>query len=145
MKSIVSVALNSRVGKSKHFFWYEFLCLSQWRIFCFPARAQVRNLEEIVLILEKIREILGNYPLTITSGVRPSLYNIFIGGSKWSKHRHGKAADFSHPTMTADRVRQVLLPHLEGLGICMEDLPGSDWIHVDTGAPRKNSGRFFRP
>ncbi len=44
--------------------------------------------------LNKVREILGNRPLTINSWYRPVKENLRVGGSRWSRHQFGDGVDF---------------------------------------------------
>src|SRR5690606_2816239 len=105
--------------------------------------------------MERVREVLGT-PITVHCWIRPMAvncpgsryhgrdYNAAVGGSKNSPHITGAAVDW-HSTDPCDLIRAKLKPRLEQLEICVENLPGSNWVHVDTYPPRRNTGRFFRP
>lgn len=63
-----------------------------------------------------------------------------------SPHRTGKAIDFHivgfQGKEKCAQIRQMLLPHLEALGLRMEDIEGG-WVHLDN-MPVINK-RFFKP
>lgn len=141
---IRAIDLNDFVFGCKHVRWREVLALPRIGIYAHPENDQV--LSNLILVCQKfdqVREILGNEPLIVTSGYRPKYYNDKIGGAASSQHMDGAAIDFQHKTKTADDCRALLLPHLDSLKIRVEDLPGSDWVHIDV---KLTSGkRFFRP
>ena len=71
-------------------------------------------------------------------------YNRFIGGAKGSAHRIGSAMDWSSKTVgSCDVIRAKLEKKLEELGLRMEKLPGSGWIHNDN-MPVVYA-RYFKP
>lgn len=129
---------------AKHFRWYEALWLPMWSIYCFPSKEQFDNIREVAVTLDRIRALLGDEPLKINSWLRPEMYNKIIGGATHSMHKLGGAVDFTHPHLSCDDVRRLLLPSLDTFKIRMEDKPGSSWVHIDTRQP-SGSGRFFRP
>lgn len=140
------IDLGDFVGNSKHFMWYEVLWLPTWQIFCFPSERQYIKLIKIVNCLDQIRNLF-NKPIWITSGLRPKEYNKVIKGAKNSAHKLGEALDFCikgfQGSKGCDEVRQIIVPMLESIDIRMEDLKGSNWIHIDIRSPSKN--RFFIP
>jgi len=140
----LNIDLDGQVGDAAHFRWKEFLHLPSWEVYCYPTTQQAENLEDIAAALEEIRKILGNLPMKITSGLRPEIYNEYISGSMYSQHRYGSAADFQHASYSPNKVRGLLEPHLNDLGIRMENLPGSSWVHIDHREPGRG-GRFFLP
>ena len=83
-------------------------------------------------------------PMSVTSCLRPELYNAFVKGSERSYHMQGRAIDFEIRDVPADEIRELLKPKLDEFGLRMEDLPGSSWVHLDDGEPGP-SGRFFKP
>lgn len=132
------------IPSSNHFRWYEALWLPKWSVYAFPNAEQYKYIVDLCMKLEMIRTWLGDEPLTITSWLRPELYNKLIGGKPFSMHKLGGAVDFIHPHMTCDHVRERLLPKLPEWKIRMEDNPGSNWVHVDIREPG-GEGRFFKP
>ena len=100
------------------------------------------NVTKVAKVLDSIKTLL-NREITIDCWWRPVAYNALpsIGGTPNSAHIKGLAVDFKVVGMTADEVREKLLPHLEALGIRMENKPGSSWIHIDLMPP--NPHRYF--
>jgi len=142
---VIKIALNERVDGAKHFYWGEFLHLTSWGFAAFPDREQYHNLIKVAGVMDEIRAILGNEPIRVTSGLRPKPYNKLIGGSHFSRHMRGMACDFVHSTMSADLVREALLPYLDDLNIRMENLPGASWTHIDISQPGLHGRRYFKP
>ena len=136
--------IDEKIIKDGNFTWREALTLREFDMMAFPTFEQYKNIIYIASVMEKIRTILGSRPLTIHSWIRPKYYNEFIKGSWNSGHLYGMAVDFSHSVESADSCRSKLLPHLEKLDIRMEDMPGSNWVHVDSKGPL-NGKRFFKP
>lgn len=141
--SITQERLQNKIPGCPHFTWSEFLWLPTWEVYVFPPRTIFENIIETAGKLELIREFLGGYPLTLTSGWRPELYNEVIGGSPESAHKDGKAGDFKHAVYSSSQVRQRLEPKLEDFEIRMENLPSAGWVHIDTKPVRYE--RFFKP
>ena len=139
---MIEVRLDDLMPGCKHFRWREFLWLPQWSVHVFPTDNQALNLIEVAETMEDIRALLGGRSITVTSGLRPYLYNKLIKGSLYSAHKLGRACDFQVKGLSANKVRKKLVQHLDELGIRMEDLHGSNWIHIDTKFPGP-SGRFF--
>lgn len=110
----------------------------------YPMYQERVNLTRLCKTMEKIRALF-NLPLVVHCMIRPDWYNTMVNGSKKSMHILGLACDFHVRGVKCDDARERLKPHLEALGICMEDNPGSVWVHIDLGEPRKIGGRFFQP
>ena len=127
-----------------NFHWREFLWLPQWKIYVFPDDRQKLNIIEMAQSMEEVRYLMDDRPIKITSGLRPDLYNAKIGGTPYSAHKLGRACDFKVKGVRPNSVRLVLKEHLEELGLRMENLPDSEWVHMDTKKPGP-SGRFFTP
>lgn len=130
---------------SKYFTVKEALWLNSWKKMALPTAEQRQNIYRMALKMDEIREFLG-VPLHVTSWLRPEDYNKVIGGSKRSYHMKGLAVDFVSRKMSAEEMRQKLLPKLEELGIRMEDnkhIGKGNWVHVDLGGVVFK--RFFKP
>lgn len=56
--------------------------------------ARLRNTAEQ---MEKVRDILGDVPIRVTSGFRSAALNVAVGGSATSDHVDGDACDFQAP------------------------------------------------
>lgn len=57
----------------------------------------LKNLERLAETMERVRAILGNVPIIISSGYRSPALNRLIGGAKRSAHLYGLACDFTAP------------------------------------------------
>ena len=137
------VKLDERIPGSHNFLWKEILYCPQWGVHVFPSALQYGNLVDVIQKLEAIRKIFDS-PIKVTSGLRPPIYNGLIGGALGSAHQEGLAMDFIVQGRECDFVREKLQYVLTDLKIRMEDLPGSNWVHIDIREP--NSGqRFFQP
>jgi hypothetical protein len=138
---------------SEHFRVVEALYLPKWDVFHMPSIEEKQNILRLAAKMEAIRAILQR-PISITSWIRPILnnpfsvyhgedYNLAVNGREKSMHKVGRATDWSAGE-DCDKTRSKLLPHLETLGIRMEDLPGSNWVHIDD-KPIGKGQRFFKP
>jgi len=67
----------------------------------------------LINILEELRRHF-NTPITVTSGVRCKSHNASVGGSVFSKHLEGKAADVLLKGVTPDRVYAYLFERYPG-------------------------------
>lgn len=130
---------------SPHFLWAELLWLPRWGVWWMPSAPETTNLQRVANLLEKVRTLCGDRPISIHCAIRPALYNVLVGGATRSAHIEGLAVDFSIAGLHCDDVRAVLHPHLETLGCRMEDAPGSDWIHLDLRPVPPGGSRFFKP
>lgn len=141
-----SRALQSVIPGARNFFWNEALWLPGWHVHAIPTPEAERNIIEVAQRMERVREFFG-VPIHITSWYRPLEYNRFIKGALRSRHLTGQACDFQVPSVSADDVRAALLPHLVDFNLCMEDLPGSSWTHIDIACPpgMTPAARFFKP
>ena len=133
---------------SKHFSLKEALYLPSWNREATEADglddAVRANLKDLFSKLDSIREFF-NKPIHVHVAFRPKAYNAQIGGAKNSAHLSGRAVDFHVQGIECDEARKMILDAnmLEKLGLRMECLPGSAWIHLDTAEPKPN--RYFKP
>ena len=129
-----------------HFTWKEALFLPTWNRLAEASDGlndEVKaNLVKVFTVLESIRAMFGDKPISIHCAYRPSAYNIAIGGASRSAHTEGKAIDFSIAGISCDDVRIKLVSELDKLLIRMEHLDKSTWIHIDT---RQSQPRYFIP
>jgi len=87
--------------------------------------------------------------MKITSGLRPGNYNNWINGAINSMHKVGGALDFQPETfktlVSLCHARTMIEEFLDVLGLRMEKLPMSNWIHIDTKDPGPEGRRYFVP
>src|SRR5574343_388184 len=62
-----------------------------------PRKGIFSNLVNTAENMEKVRSVLNNYPIVISSGYRSPEVNAAVGGSKNSQHMEGRAVDFTCP------------------------------------------------
>lgn len=91
------------------------------------------NIIELAQGLDRIRAILGNRPMVITSWYRPPEVNQRVGGSSRSNHLTGSAADFvlRGSNLSIDQQFNLIRPHWKGelLGY-----RGGRFIHAAIGS-----------
>jgi zinc D-Ala-D-Ala carboxypeptidase len=93
-----------------------------------PERA---NLTRTAEVMEKVRTILGDKPILISSGYRSPQVNTAVGGSKNSAHVYGLAVDFSCPGFgTPKAICHKLHPHMKELGIDQLIHEYDTWVHL---------------
>lgn len=141
--------LDDLIDGSIYFRWREALWCPRWGVYVFPTPEQKQNIIKTAKVMDAIRNRLGK-PIVVTSWLRPNKYNEWsfpygVGGAKNSAHCEGKACDFQVVTMNCDEVRLLLLPLLPHLGIRMERLDGSNWVHIDIRNPGPEGNRYFYP
>lgn len=143
--SWITLNLGDKIPGCEHFRWTEVLWLPQWGVHVFPRENERDNLIKIAQKAELVREIAG-CPLRVTSGLRPAAYNKQIGGAALSFHTKGLALDLvPRGDVSGYELREVLVDHLEELGLRMERLPKhAPWVHIDLG-PVGRTGRYFYP
>jgi zinc D-Ala-D-Ala carboxypeptidase len=96
-----------------------------------PDRFIVANLQRLAEVMEKVRALCGDNPVTVTSGYRSPEVNAAIGGSSTSAHMSGLACDFIIPGFGDPiDVCRAIEPHMSELQIdqCIHEY--DDWIHL---------------
>ena len=104
-----------------------------------PTGAQRENVERMAATMEKVRTLLGNKPIMISSGYRNPQVNAACGGSPTSSHMSGLACDFTCPSFgTPLKICQFLMPHMQELGIDQLIHEFDSWVHLglSASAPR---------
>lgn len=87
---------------------------------------------ELVTILQKIRTHFGR-AVTITSAYRTPKHNASVGGTAFSFHLYGQAADISVSGIAPKKVAsyvETLMPKKGGIGIY------DTFVHVDVRAEK---------
>lgn len=141
--------LDDKITGCEFFKWREALWLPQWNRAANEEDGLndeiLENIKVTAAWMDEIRKHFGK-PIKIHCWLRPEKYNALVGGGKTSQHLLGKAVDFHVVGMSCDDVRKALIDAgmLDSMKLRMEDLPGSNWVHLDDRAPGP-SGRFFKP
>src|SRR5262245_23473454 len=104
-----------------------------------PDAAALENLKKTAAVMEKVRTILGDKPILISSGYRGPQLNAAVGGSTSSAHMVGYAADWTCPAAGDPLdICRVLVPHLVELGVDQLIWEYDSWVHLglSAGPPR---------
>lgn len=127
---------------SKYFTVKEACWLHLSHVLYTPSEIEKDNILKTAAKMDLIRDFI-KYPINIVSWIRPAAYNKMVGGAPKSEHIVGNAVDWTTGQF-CDDLRRLILPQLSFWGLRMEDLPGSDWVHID----RKqvdDKFRYFKP
>jgi hypothetical protein len=96
-----------------------------------PHSQERKNLQYVAETMEKVRAILGNKPILISSGYRSPQVNAAVGGSKNSAHMSALAVDFSCPGFGTPRaICKALEPHMKELGVDQLIHEYDTWVHL---------------
>jgi zinc D-Ala-D-Ala carboxypeptidase len=96
------------------------------------AGSQARkNIQRTAETMEKVRTLLGDKPILVSSGYRSPKVNAAVGGSKSSAHMVGLAVDFACPGFgTPIQICKKLEPHMKDLGIDQLIHEFTTWVHL---------------
>lgn len=125
---------------SEHFTWKEFLwsdtAAADDSISNVPAGPFVlENLKTLAAVMEKVRAICDDNPVTISSGYRSPETNAAVGGADNSAHLHGLACDFVIPGYgDVTDIVQAIQPAMIELGIDQLIHEGT-WVHLGLAIP----------
>jgi hypothetical protein len=86
-----------------------------------PSPATQENLARLAEMMEKVRSLLGNKPLSVSSAYRSEALNRAVGGQPHSQHKLGLAIDFTCPEFGS--------PLSICRAIAQADLPYDQLIH----------------
>jgi len=135
---------------SEHFHLAEFTASQQadrWGIDNSPPSDVLPNLAITAQGMENVRKVLGNKPITITSGYRCPTLNMRLGSSNGnsqrppSQHLTGQACDFICPAFGTpeDIVRAVVASDVNFDQIILEFASkGGGWVHISFTDGRRN-------
>jgi hypothetical protein len=115
----------------------------------YPNDKQTENLQRLCDVLELIRSLCGNNPVTVSSGYRCPEVNAAVGGVPDSAHIHGLAADITIPEFgSPTQICQAVEPYLAEWKIDQlidETGGGARWVHVGLCDPHDEPRcEFFR-
>lgn len=147
-----------------HFTVREALLLPRWDALHSPTYTEKANIQVMAGRMEDVRALL-DMPVHVHCWIRPAHanlkhpanderhrqhdgedYNALVRGRDGSMHIVGGAVDFHVGDYTTSArcrtVRSIILPHLERLGLRMEDYDGP-WLHLDMKRVRAGGKRYF--
>lgn len=104
-----------------------------------PSAEVLERLKYTAVKMEAVRQLLGNRPITVTSGYRGPQLNKAVGGSATSQHSKGEAVDFKcYGFGDARKICLELLKHKDLLEYDQLILEPT-WVHISftLGTPRK--------
>ena len=94
-------------------------------------------------MMEKIRAVLGDNPIIITSGYRSPEVNRAIGSGDSSDHIKAMAVDFKCPAFGSPKAIALHLSNkIDSLGIG-QIIYEHTWVHVSTRRPSKDVNRVL--
>ena len=139
---------------STHFSVHDLIYLPQWSRLANETDGLTQeikdNLVNLAAKMEVVRHFLGDKPIVVHCGFRPTLYNTLVKGATHSTHLLGMALDWHCEGLEGnegcDKVRDMIKPHLEEWSIRCEDVsdkPSRGWVHIDFGEPHPH--RYFIP
>ncbi len=139
---VAAGAAAGAVALTAHFRLSEFLVSNTAReqgIDNTPSPDIVENIRVAAHGMEKVRSLLGDKAIDISSGYRCQALNTAIGGSKTSDHMEGFSVDFrcdgfGEPYEIADRLRNQadFMAHVDQL-----IFEKSRWVHVSFAPGRR--------
>ena len=104
-----------------------------------PDAQSQANLSRVAQVMEQVRHLLGDNPITISSGYRCPQVNAAVGGSSSSAHLYGLACDFTCAAYgTPEQICKHLQFFLRLLGVDQLILEFDSWTHLglSSGDPR---------
>ena len=105
-----------------------------------PSSHERKGLQRTAEVMVRVRTILDDKPILVSSGYRSPPVNAAVGGSKSSAHMSGLAVDFSCPGFgTPLQICKALEPHMKSLGIDQLIHEYNTWVHLGLtdGTPRQ--------
>ena len=104
-----------------------------------PDPAALANLQRLAEFLEKVREVLGDRPVMITSGYRSQAVNDAVGSKDTSQHRLGLAADFRVPGMSPQEIVMAIVA--SGIAYDQVIKEYDSWTHISIPALLRDGRR----
>jgi len=96
-----------------------------------PDQDALSELEDLADLLERVRTLLDDSPIMITSGYRCPQLNAAVGGVPDSAHVYGRAVDFIAPDFgTPHEIVEQLVPYMAELQIDQLIWEYGDWVHL---------------
>lgn len=101
-----------------------------------PTGQDLDNVHSTAEAMERVRSVLGDKPILISSGYRCPAVNQACGGSSTSAHMVGLAADFTCPGFGSPiDICLKLQPHLAELKVDQLIHEYDSWVHLGIAGP----------
>lgn len=124
---------------SEHFTWDEVACRDKDRTR--PTGHALASAQDAASMMEGIRYLFGDRPITVNSWYRTPEYNRQVGGAKNSMHMQGHAVDFTVEGLTPTQVFAKLRAARDSGKIKIGGLGKYPrWVHADLGKTRTWNG-----
>lgn len=111
-----------------------------------PGPEHYANLRQLAAALERVRSVLGDNPIIISSGYRSPALNRAVGGSATSDHANGLAADFTCPGFGSV---QAVCEAIIAAGIPFDQLiyeqGNTEWVHLGIGQQMRRQALSWSP
>lgn len=130
---------------SRHFTWRETQVTQTGIDNSIESQATAERIMFTAQGMEKVRELLGNRPVIVTSWYRNPQVNAAVGGVPNSQHAKGEAVDFVSPAFGSPHKICTLLAanaeHLQFDQLILEPT----WVHISfrQGSARKEVLTLF--
>ena len=102
-----------------------------------PTLSIVENIRLAAALMERVRAVLGDRPVSVSSCYRSEPVNRAVGGSSTSAHRWGLAVDFTCPEFGSPRdICQAVIDAGLPFDQLILEFPsasnkrGGDWVHI---------------
>jgi hypothetical protein len=136
------------VQLSENFSLEELIATQHRHINNTPPPSVLDHLALTAAMLEKVRSLLGDKPIIVTSGFRSQHLNLLVGGAQNSAHCYGYAADFICPAFGSplDVVKKIAASDMKWDQIIEE----GTWVHMSCDPKMRQmiltkSGSGYKP
>lgn len=131
MATVKQSSSNGEIQLSPHFYLSE-LTVSDKAVRMglnnTPDPIAVANLFKMAALMEEVRKVLGNRPISTSSGYRSPAVNKAVGGSRTSDHLSGSACDFICPGYGSPlEICRALVKAGVKFGQLIEE---GSWVHI---------------
>lgn len=93
-----------------------------------PSAEIIAHLGATAALMERVRQVLGNQPITVSSGYRSPALNAAVGGVPNDAHEQGWGCDFECPAFGAPL---TICRALAGSGLVWDQLiEEGTWVHL---------------
>lgn len=132
MSKVIRSSTNGAVQLTPNFYLSEFTestTAARLGINNSPDPLAVANLYKVAALLERVRKLLGNRVIIVSSGFRSAALNAAVGGSRTSDHMRGEACDFKAPGFgTPTQICKAIASSGIPFGQLIDEF--GSWVHI---------------